>query len=142
MAKQKLKISDDSFDFNFTVLAIASQSRDYHLCWQMNQELALNLKRGEDLQISDPKKQLMAYFSFYSFIDAANMSRFYFVANKSGTYLFMPEVKMADFLFIIHEKTGDEIKKIIAALKKMPQVLAVTELEINKLKSKKNLIFE
>jgi len=142
MAKQKLKITDDSFDFNFTVLAIASQSRDYHLCWQINRELTINLKREEDLLISDAKKQQMTYFSFYSYIDDTDMSRFYFVANKSGNYLFLPEVKVADFLLVVNEKPGEEIKKIIAALKKMPQVLAVTELELNKLKSKKNLIFE
>jgi hypothetical protein len=142
MAKQKLKITEDSFEFNFTVLAIASQSRDYHLCWQINRELSIDLRRGADLQVSDAKKQQVTYFSFYSFINDNDMSRYYFVANKSGNHLFLPEIKVADFLLVVNEKPEDEIKKIISVLKKMPQVIAVTELEIDKLKLKRSLIFE
>ena len=142
MATKKLKLIEQSFEFNFSALAIASQSRDYHLCWQINRELSINLKREEDLQVDDPKKRQINYFSFYSFIDDNDMSRYYFLANKSGNDLFLPEVKVADFLLVINEKPVEEIKKIISMLKKMPQILAVTELEINKLKSKRNLIFE
>jgi hypothetical protein len=142
MAKQKFKITEDSFEFNFTVLAVASQSRDYHLCWQINRELAINLRRGADLQVSDAKKQQINYFSFYSFIDDNDMSRYYFVANKSGNHLFLPQLKVADFLLVINEKPKEEIKKIISVLKKIPQVVAITEIEIDKLKLKRSLIFE
>lgn len=142
MAKQKLRITDDPFEFNFTVLAIVSQSRDYHLCWQINRELTINLRRGADLQVSDARKQQITYFSFYSFNDDVDMSRYYFIANKSGNHHFLPEAKVADFLLVINEKPKEEVKNLVSVLKNMPQVVAVTELEINKLKLKRNLIFE
>jgi len=142
MAKQKLKITEEPFEFNFTVLAIASQSRDYHFCWLINRELGINLKRNTDLQVDDAKKRLVSYFSFYTYKDEDELRHYYFLANKSGSDLFLPEVKVADFLLVVNEKQGPEIKKMVSAIKKLPQVLAVTELQVNKLKSKKNLIFE
>ena len=142
VAKQKFKLTEQPFEFNFTVLAIASQSSDYHLCWHVNRELRITLSRKNDLQIDDAKKKRINYFSFFSFTDTTDTGNYYFIANKSGGDYFLPEVKMADFLLVIPGTSASEIKKVISLIKKLPQVMAITELELNKLKSKGNLIFE
>jgi hypothetical protein len=140
MAKTVLRITNDN-EFDFLLIGIVCQQKDYRLCHELNQHLELNLTREKDFEIMNNKRMKTSAFSFFQY-ENEDSDVFYVFSNKGKDDLLIPEQRSIDYLLMIKEnfKRINE-QELIHAIKKIPIVLGAYSLEPKKLKSKGNLVF-
>jgi hypothetical protein len=140
MAKTVLKLTDDD-EFDFLLLGIVCQQKDYRLCHELNRQLELNLKRDSDFEIRNTKRMKTSSFPFFQYSNKDG-DVYYIFSNKGKDDFLVPEHRNVDYLLMIKEnfKRIDE-QELADEIKKIPIVLGAYPLEVQKLKSKGNLIF-
>lgn len=140
MKKTKLLID---YEFDFTLLAVVSNVREYKLAWSINQQLHIRLVKENDLHFKFLHQQNLIV-SNYKF--ATEHTTFRLLKNKSvqdGSNAFLiPELRGFDYLIMI-QGVGDFFEgiNIEQALKEIPVIQYISKVNINQLKSKENLIF-
>ena len=140
MAKNVLRISDDD-EFDFLLIAIVCQQKDYRLCHELNKHLELNLVREKDYEIMNNKRMKTSSFSFFRY-ENADKDRFYIFSNKGKDDFLLPEQRSIDYLMMVKENFKRiKPQQFINEIKKIPVVLGAYLLETEKLKSKENLVF-
>lgn len=140
MKKTKLLID---YEYDFTLLAVLSNVREYKLAWSINKQLHIRLVKENDLHLNFLSQQNLIV-SNYKF--ATEHTTFRLLKNKSvqdGSNAFLiPELRGFDYLIMI-QGVGDffEGMNIEQALKDIPLIQYISKVNINQLKSKENLIF-
>jgi len=161
MTIHKLHIEDfDEIDYQ--LIAIHSTLEDYRLAYYINQNLPINLKKGNcNIQISN--KEGETQFTRFIFEDSkdiswnlvqnkndvfapsqkSNQGLFAESNNKFSTKIYLiPEFKKVDFfLKIENSEVKIDVSKITNCIKKIDRVSTVYAVEVEKIKSKNNLIF-
>ncbi|OBX25319.1 hypothetical protein LX77_01194 [Gelidibacter algens] len=159
MALHKLLV-DDFYDASYSLLAVHCRLEDYRLAYLLNRSLNLKLKRQpQDLDY----KYFAATYAIYEWFDEEFFTTWHLVANvckkeedslqSSGslfstnekvlkTYHLLPEFKNVDFFIKISndERYLDE-KQMLEKIQSIPQVITTYTIDVDKLKSKDNLIF-
>lgn len=159
MALHKLLL-DDFYDSSFSLIAIHCRLEDYRLAYLINKHLNINLVRlRQDLDY----KFFEASYSIYQWEDTQQQTTWNLVSNvcrieeaglqSSGSlfnsgentlkiYHLLPEFKKVDFFIKItaDENLVDE-KHILEELQSIPQLITSYSIDIDKVKSKDNLIF-
>jgi hypothetical protein len=140
VAKTILKFSNED-EFDFLLVGIVCQQKDFRLCHELNRQLALDLKRKEDFEIRNTKRMKNSVFSFFQY-ENKDADIYYIFSNKGKDDFLLPEHRNVDYLMMIKENFK-RIKEqyLIDEIKKIPSVLGAYALEVKKLKSKGNLIF-
>lgn len=140
MKKTKLLID---YEFDFTLIAVLSNAREYKLAWSINKHLHIRLVKENDLHFNFLNQQNLIV-SNYKF--ATEHTTFRLLKNKSvqeGSNAFLiPELRGFDYLIMI-QGVGDFFESINVdqALREIPLVQYISKVNINQLKSKENLIF-
>lgn len=161
MAIHKLHLEEfDEIDYQ--LIAIHSSLEDYRLAYYINQNLPINLqKENSNIQISN--KEGETQFTRFVFEDSkdiawnlvqnkndvfvpsqnSNQGLFAETNNKFSTKIYLiPEFKKVDyFLKIKNGEVQIDVSKIINCIKKIERVSTVYAVEVEKIKSKNNLIF-
>ncbi|OAQ38511.1 hypothetical protein A5893_13885 [Pedobacter psychrophilus] len=138
MIKKFLKLE---LDFNFNLLAITSQLRDYRLCFVINKHTETDFRKDEDLTLAF-KNLPVKYFSKYLYCTADFGCEFYLIANKGTEGYLIPEMKETDYFILIKQYIDEEdLDLFLAQLKLIDEIQAVVDINPAKLKSKENLIF-
>jgi len=142
MAKKKLIIE---YTFDFDLFGIVASEKEYKLAWSINQKFGINLKKQQDilLELVGNKKLTISNYIFET-----ENSSFRFFKNKSmdvedGDPLYLlPEVKNFDFLIMIEDE-GDSLQQeqVPEKLSQIPIIQYYQKFDLNKLKSKENLLF-
>jgi hypothetical protein len=140
MAKLTLDWCDDEL-FNFLLIGIASHSKDYKLCYNINKYLNFDFCRTtNDYSITIKEENFS--FPMYEYIDDENLLEFYLFANKSKNGYLIKEFKNIDYLFMIKGNIDIvEVNEYIDKLKEVNGVLTAFPINIDELKSKEHLIF-
>ncbi|MFA5244518.1 MAG: IPExxxVDY family protein [Pedobacter sp.] len=139
MNKTTLKLE---LDFDFVLVAITAQLRDYMFCFKLNRQLGTGFCKVEDLELSFNATEDPFYFSRYLYLQSESETELYVIANKGSEGFLVPEMKKVDFFLLIRNYIDDEdLRKLINGLNKIPEVLVAAEVDPKKLKSKENLIF-
>ncbi|MFN3967551.1 IPExxxVDY family protein [Flavobacterium sp.] len=161
MAVHKLHIEEfDEIDYQ--LIAIHSPLEDYRLAYYINQNLPVNLKKSNcNIQISN--KDGETQFTRFIFEDDKDIA-WNLVQNQNDAILttennnqglfansnnafspkiyLIPEFKKVDyFLKIENDEVAIDVSKIIKSIKKIDRVSTVYAVEVEKIKSKNNLIF-
>jgi len=137
MSKFLLPIEED---YDFTLVGISCHSKDYRLCWEINNVLNTDLIRTQDLEIS--KKGTANAHSFYEYIDEDNYLEYYLISNRGDNGFLVPEQKSVDFFLIAKGNISDNhTKDIICKINSLSLVLTSFSIDSNQLKSKQNLLF-
>jgi len=142
MPKNKLIIN---YNFDFELFGIISTIKEYKLAWLINKHLGFHLVKEKDIA--------------YEFINLDNLivSNYLYetenvslrlLKNKSENknsekigYL-IPELHKFDFLIMKNGAIdGIEDKDLLSRMQNIEEIQYITSLDINKLKSKENLIF-
>lgn len=138
MNKKFLKLE---LDFDFILISITSQLRNYRLCHYLNKVLNFDFVKIEDHEIS-LKGQSPKFYSKYLYYIEDITPFYYLISNKSPDGYLIPELKGSDYFIIIKDFIDDEdLTFLIQTAKSIPDVQALVELDPTKLKSKENLIF-
>lgn len=161
MAVHRLHIEEFD-DIDYQLIAIHSTLEDFRLAYYINQNLPINLRKSNcNIHISN--KEGETQFTRFIFEDdkdiawnliqnqndalatAENVNQGLF-ANSSNEFsakiYLIPEFKKVDyFLKIENGEVNIDISKITSCIKKIDRVSTVYAVEVEKIKSKNNLIF-
>ncbi len=142
MKMQKL-IAD--FEFDFQLFGIISPSSEHKLAWELNRALGINFIKQPDIVIKflQNKNLIISNFLFEKEESNLRLLKNKAVETTSGNLLYLlPEVKQFDFLIIVagFEQTF-ESKKILSMLGRVSVIQNILGLDVEKLKSKENLLF-
>jgi hypothetical protein len=161
MAIHKLHLEEfDEIDYQ--LIAIHSSLEDFRLAYYINQNLPINLKK-ENCNIQISNKEGETQFTRFVFEDSkdivwnlvqnkndvfvpsqsSNQGLFAETNNKFSTKIYLiPEFKKVDyFLKIENGEVNIDVSKITNCIKKIERVSTVYAVEVEKIKSKNNLIF-
>ncbi len=139
---KKLQIE---YDFDFTLLGLATSAREYKLAWHINSALGISLVKQEEMtvQFLNDREITISHFLFKT-----EYSTFRLLKNKSlsgagkSGYL-LAELAHFDYLIMINDDGGFfDPKNTLAALKGISVIEYLSTININNLKEKENLIFE
>jgi ribosomal protein L28 len=157
------KLHLEEFDeIDYQLIAIHSTLEDYRLAYYINQNLPINLQKGNcNIQISN--KDGETQFTRFVFEDSkdiewnliqnkndvfapsqnSNQGLFAESNSKFSTKIYLiPEFKKVDyFLKIENREVTVDVSKITNCIKKIDRVSTVYAVEVEKIKSKNNLIF-
>ncbi len=147
---------------SFWLAAIYTNIESFKLAFLLNKHLGLRLKRErEDVDYSH--KNTEAFYERYTFKDPLNSHIYNLVANKykgrpqkvlnSGSLFeeelapqvlnLIPEYEKVNFFFKVEEDMpGHLFAKLVNRISQMSRVIAVHPVDVDRLKSKQNLIFE
>lgn len=138
MIKKFLKLD---FDFDFVLIAITSQLKDYRLCHQINLITKTDFRKIDDLALNF-KGDLFKYHSRYLHKITNNDCRFYLIVNKGSDGLLIPEMREVDYFILIKEFIDEEdLTLFLTRLKTVKDLQAAVEINPHRLKSKENLLF-
>ena len=143
----KLKLDQDllneDFFENTHLLGIIAPIKNYFFCWQLNNELGVEFRLNNEVEIHLIKKKRDYFFNIYEWSETETSLTHYLYHNQfDGEYL-LPEFRNMDFLWLMK---GDLIEKnklhqINAGIKNIQRVQLVAELTSEKIKNKGNMIF-
>ncbi|MFA0963265.1 IPExxxVDY family protein [Roseivirga sp. BDSF3-8] len=142
MRKNKLLVS---YEYNFVLLGIASPARDYKLAWHINKTLGTHLIKDEDLHIDFVGNQHVVISNFLFEKEHCTLRLLKNKAEEESrpavAYL-LPELPELDY-FIMMEDPAENfpVPIIMQKLKELDIVQFLTQLRIDTLKNKENLIF-
>lgn len=136
------KILKFEIDLDFVLLAITSPLKDYRLCYLINKNLQFNLRKSDDLSIHFSGFEEPVYFSLYQDTWESSETDFYFIANRGSEGFLIPEMNKTDYFMMIKNFIDEEdLRRIIAAINRLPEVIAAVSIDPKKIKSRENLIF-
>lgn len=139
MAKTVLTVE---FDFDFWLIGISSHLRDYRISWALNKALGIELKKEKDYEIELKKQEESQFFSHYSYMCEETQRSYHLFANKCPTGLLLPEIKHADYLLMLDGNFNEQnIEELCKLVRETEQINTVFNIDVETLKSKKNLIF-
>ncbi len=162
MAIHKI-VLDEDFAEDFSLVAIHCSEEAYKLAYLLNHKLNLSLhRRNSDLEFSNDN--LDVSFPIFDFEDEFQYTNYYLVANKCKSKIaavasegelfaeavsersvvshLLPEFSNADF-FLKIESDFEQIplRKNIALINEIKQVISAYEVDASQIKSNNNLIF-
>ena len=129
-------------DLDFILIAVTTPLKDYRICYLINKCLDFNFTKSADLAIDIYQGAAPVYFSLYHYNRGAGETSFYFISNKGpGGYL-IPEMKKADYFFMIKNYIDEaDVEKLISDLNRIPEIVAAVKIDPKKIKSRENLLF-
>jgi hypothetical protein len=160
MAIKKLSLDDFFEEPDFTLIGIHTTIEDFRLAYLLNSKLNIQLKRKkQDLDFTNN-----ANYSIYEWEDCKQLITWNLVSNickvettntkldnslfsntggVTETFFLLPELKKINFLLKINDEEFSISKshKIINRIQEIGSVITAYQIEVEKLKSKNNLIF-
>lgn len=162
MAVHKILLDND-FTEDFSLVAIHCSEEAYKVAYLLNQHLNLCLRRKKsDLDFSN--EGLEVSFPIFEFEDQFQYTNYYLVGNKCKSKVasmanegelfedaaserttithLLPECKQADFFLKIESDFENiPLRRMMAQINEIKQVISAYEIETNQIKSNNNLIF-
>jgi hypothetical protein len=139
-AKNK-KEKIDVTAFNFNIWGINSAMEDYRFCWHLNKILKWELKRVNDVEFYNLKEKKEMQFNAYKYENDTDLYTIEILQNKRANCVLLPELKHIDYLFLFQGEEDyfnkDEITQFLGQI---PAIQSIFEIDINKIKSKHNLL--
>ncbi len=142
MAKKKESISGN-YESEFAIIGIACHDFDYRVIHFLNKVSNFNFIRYDDFLIPTKGEENDEGFPFYFFNDSENYTSFHFIANRSADGILIKEWKQMDYLLVIFGSVHSlNIKSMIHEIRKLPIVLAATEMPRNYKIGVENLVLD
>ncbi|MGD1948004.1 MAG: IPExxxVDY family protein [Croceivirga sp.] len=148
------KISEELFFDSFDLIALHCNLECYAMAYHINQVVDITLKRAKhDLEIDSYS------YPMYEYHDEVNEQGWFLIKNRiqveenevgdglfqngktMKTKYFLEERKEINYLLKLWPESTIEIDKTIDAIRSVSKILMAYVLDIDSLKSKRNLIF-
>ncbi|SIS72990.1 IPExxxVDY family protein [Belliella pelovolcani] len=140
MKKTKLLV-DNPFDFE--LLGFVAPLKDYKMAWVINNCLDINLIRSKDfeLQFMDDTALVISQYMIekdHGYLQLLKNRSL----NENGSIRYLiPELRMMDYFLLLQDLTFElDINTYIERLSKSHYIQNVVKLDVNKIKSKENLL--
>ena len=146
MAKTILKFDpDDAFDF--WLVGIVCQHKDYRLCHELNRRLFLELVRMDDYELFTPKRMKATRFVMFKYQSDDDDEYFVFSNNPAiegagKDDLLVPEQHQMNYFMMIRENFKRiEIQELVNSIRKVNLVLGAYQIDVKGLKSREHFLF-
>lgn len=126
-------------DFDFFLLGIFCHVKDYRLSWFINKAIDIDLQKAPNLVLNI--KKVVQEHALLEYVSDEDLKEYYLIANRSQNGWLLPEEKCDYFLMLKGHYSEDEIEYIRQAVQSQKPVLTVSNIEVENLKSKENLLF-
>ncbi len=127
-------------DFDFTLIGISCHSKDYRLGYEFNKRMGFKFSRENDLELRI-KGEISSY-AFFNYFDKENYIEYSLISNKSNLGKLVPEEKLSDYFLIAKGEVSTRIQKeLLLKVNEIQLILTAYFIDVNQLKSKRNLIF-
>lgn len=133
------------YDYGFEACSFTSSVKPHKLAWNINQALKINMTKADDLLFEFIKEKSKLYFINYKF--ETEYSYFRLIKNKACEYYntlkpyLIPELKDYDYLVLCSNANATSENCWKKSLRSVPEIEFISEIDIENLKSKENLIF-
>lgn len=142
MKKNKL-IADYSYDFQ--LFGLLSYAREYKLAWTINSILNIGLKKEEDIVIRFVGDRTLAISNFKHETPYATVrllrNRSYDDQKENSAVYLLPELKNFDYLLMVHDESDTGDNNAFSLLGECPLIQYLARIDLDKLKSRENLLF-
>lgn len=129
--------------FNGVLWGIVAQVKEYQLSWHLNKLLGFDLKRADDIEVIQKKKNKTSLFSFFRYESELDKWEVYVLSNKHLGEFLVPEVKQVDFFLMIKgDISASQEEQLLTKIKELPIVQLTVKLDYSRLKSRHNLMVE
>lgn len=125
------------------LLGIMAPVKDYQFCWYINSSTGLDFRLNHELEIKLIRKKRDYFFSLYEYNEPNKFLSHYIYNNLfDGEYL-LPEFKHFDYLWLMKgdEVCDEALQETIQTIRSINTVQLVTELMVDKITNKENLVF-
>ncbi|HQW45349.1 MAG: IPExxxVDY family protein [Chitinophagaceae bacterium] len=133
----------EEFFSDTRLLGVMAPIKDYQFCWHLNNNIGLDFRINNDIEIKLLKKKRWYFFGVYEYKEPTRfLSHFVYNNQFDGEYL-LPEFKHLDFLWLMKgdEVSDDSLQETIQTIKAINSVQLVLELTNEKIKNKEHLVF-
>lgn len=141
---KKLKLKAD-YSYNFHLIGIISQSKDYTVSWAINKAMDIGLRKEPDLEVDlkNAEKLTISNFVFENDFRRFTLLNNKVIAENTMTQkLFVPSLGTFDFLLKIEEfEETSDLEILFSALRKSEKIDSIVKLDVNKIKEKESLLF-
>lgn len=139
MAK-KIRIEVDFSEDNIFI-AVSCQKKDHWLVMQLNQTLKTDLRRIPDAGFYHTKRKELLPFPVWYYSDKDKAEDYYFISNSHPEGKLIPSLNTTDYFILINGNiAGEEVQKLISAIRNIPGVLLAQSLDHSKVKDLDHLI--
>jgi len=140
MARKILRAGSQD-DFDFKLIGIVSQQREYRLCHFLNKQLGLHLRRSSDYEVMRPQNRQVLAFALYKY-EPDDAPHYYLFSNKSDGGFLVPEHRHIDyFLMVKAYQHAVQEDTLMEDIKRIPLVLGAYGVQAESLRARENLIF-
>ncbi|MGF1638374.1 MAG: IPExxxVDY family protein [Cyclobacteriaceae bacterium] len=144
MAKKKLEAFAD---YNFILFGISSTFKEYKLAWNINQAMNIQLIKMPDIELPFVDGNVLV-ISNYKYNTQHSTTRLIKnktdMAKKTGSIYLIPELQNFDYLILLEGFDNEpdfSLPKYKQSLQRLNGISFVQNFEVEKLKSRDNLIF-
>jgi len=129
--------------YEFDLVGIVAPLKDYKMAWAVNQSLGINLCKSDDFELNFINQPTL---KIAKFLEETENGFIQLLKNRSlnenSTSLFLiPELKFIDFFLLVQDQTGQlKINSYIDKLSQSALIQNAVKLDIEKIKSKENLL--
>jgi hypothetical protein len=140
MKKNKLQVVHE---YDFDLIGLVAPLKDYKMAWVINHSLRIDLAKANDFELEFINQPALVISQFllekdHGFVQLLKNRSF--SSSHQALYL-VPELKTIDYFLLVQDYTYElNINTYIEKLSKSPLVQNVVKLDVNKLKSKENLL--
>jgi hypothetical protein len=140
MKKNKLQVVHE---YDFDLIGLVAPLKDYKMAWVINHSLRIDLAKANDFELEFINQPGLVISQFllekdHGFVQLLKNRSF--SSSHQALYL-VPELKTIDYFLLVQDYTYElNINTYIEELSKSPLVQNVVKLDVNKLKSKENLL--
>lgn len=133
-------ILDIEEDYDFDLIGISSHEKDYRLAWSLNRCMRWKMVRIDDILIH--QKNEISRHAQFRFIHPVEQTIITLIDNKTPGGFFLPDVQQFDYVIKIENERYGCDDTFYKKLRSTPFVLTAYTLQIDKIKSKQNLLYE
>ncbi|MFZ4398727.1 MAG: IPExxxVDY family protein [Bacteroidales bacterium] len=128
MVKKKGTLSGN-YANEFTIIGIACHIPEYRVVHFLNKISNFSFIRYNDLMVYKKNNEDPQGFAFYYFDDIENCATYHLISNRGSDGIMINEWKQIDFLLIASISNQNiKFKSIVTEIKKVPNVLAVSQM--------------
>lgn len=143
MLKKRL-IAD--YEIEFDLYGLICTIKDYRLAWTINETLGFHFVKQEDIVINfvDGRKVTITNFLYQTEYSTVRLLKNKDVEHHGlEKYFLIPELSKFDYLIQVHG--ADQLmssNQLIQQVKNIHEIDYITRIDVHRLKSRENLIFE
>lgn len=141
MAKKRKLVLEYVPDFK--AFSLFTALKGYRLCWWLNKDMGLNMKRMPDFLHTPNKATQPTSFPVFFYQNPALLIQYFLLVNKSPQGVLFDQPKNMDFLFLVRNPVDhDHANEVVRYMKQTPNVQAVFPFDEKQDKQTINVLYD